>query len=477
MPDILPKPETTLAVILGASEFPKQSQLTASKAFLKSAMDLKNYLLSAKGLALPAENVLDLFDSNLASSAIDEELASFLDRRQSDIKTQQLTARDLIVYYVGHGGFSRPGDEYFLALRGTRAGNESMTSYAITALANTLREHASFLRRFLILDSCFSAAAQASFQSAPLEVAKQQTLAEFPDKGTALLCASGPKDPAKSLPDQVYTMFSGAFLDILQKGSLDKPERLSLFDVGQLTTSLIKERFPDKAVRPELHSPDQKQGDVVVLPLFPNPAKRRDDVLERLADEMSALRERQEKVEKLYETLEKFVHEPEAQAATSLPTPMATSEIIPATYRYGLTRIEWQSLPVNLKTDITAWVASNRAGMAWLGLCVAVCATTIFAQFTSSVLGRVNSLLVCGIVMILSLVAQWLTTKGFVRFLDPEKWRGPWEDLDILTKMRVQKGWVWFFGWVIAVRYFAVCTVLYSITFFIGLLLYKMRGL
>jgi hypothetical protein len=271
MESLLPSPETTLAVILGASEFPKQPNLTGSKSFLKSAQDFKTYLLDQSGLGLPVENVLDLFDCDDAAPEIDERVVTFLEGRQKNLVEQNKRARDLILYYVGHGGFSSPGDEYFLAIRKTRIHNEGASSYAIKMLANTLRENAINLRRYLILDSCFSATAYASFQSAPLEVAKRQTLEELPAKGTALLCAAGPKDPAKALPDQTLTMFSGAFLEALQSGDSHNPGRLSFWEVSELTRVLIKEKFPDNAVRPEMLSPDQKLGNLAMIPFFPNP--------------------------------------------------------------------------------------------------------------------------------------------------------------------------------------------------------------
>jgi WD40 repeat protein len=65
-------------------------------------------------------------------------------------------------------------------------------------------------------------------------------------------------------------MFSGVLLGILRDGSRDLPERLSLAQVGELARQLIRERFDDEAVRPEVHSPDQSKGNLAEFPLFPN---------------------------------------------------------------------------------------------------------------------------------------------------------------------------------------------------------------
>jgi hypothetical protein len=275
-----PSPETTLAIILGASEFPKQPNLVSTQAFLNSAKAFREYLLNSSGLGITAENVLDLFDSDDSAPDMDEKVGNFLEERQQNLSEQNQKARDLLVYYVGHGGFSSPGDEYFLAIRKTHIRNEGPSSYGIKALANTLRENATHLRRYLILDSCFAAAAYSSFQSAPLEIAKRQTLLELPPKGTALLCAAGPKDPAKTLPTQLLTMFSEAFLEALRVGDPQITGKLSFRDVSEITRSLIKTKFPNKAIRPEMLSPDQRQGDLATTPFFPNATQSAKSVIE-----------------------------------------------------------------------------------------------------------------------------------------------------------------------------------------------------
>jgi hypothetical protein len=65
-------------------------------------------------------------------------------------------------------------------------------------------------------------------------------------------------------------MFSGALLDVLNGHARARHPWLSLADVGSETAGLIKERFEDDAVKPEVHTPDQRDGDVANVPLFPN---------------------------------------------------------------------------------------------------------------------------------------------------------------------------------------------------------------
>ena len=270
-----PSPESTLAVILGASTFPKAANFTASEAFRESAQGLRDYLQSSDGFALPSENLAYLFDSELTSPALDEEVGSFLTRRTAQLAEAKTPVRDVLVYYVGHGAFSEDATQYYLAIKSTRGDNEPISSYGIKSLARTLNERARHVRKYLILDCCFAASAYASFQSgAPLQAVREQTLEEFPDRGTALLCASGARDPALAPPGEQYTMFSGALLEVLKSGAGDEAERFSLRQVGEMVRAQLRDRFRDGAARPEVLVPDQRQGDLSKLPLFPNAALR-----------------------------------------------------------------------------------------------------------------------------------------------------------------------------------------------------------
>jgi hypothetical protein len=67
-----------------------------------------------------------------------------------------------------------------------------------------------------------------------------------------------------------HTTFSGALLSALHHGHGSLGPRLSLSELGDLVKEHIHETYPDTAVRPEVHSPDQREGDVADVPLFPN---------------------------------------------------------------------------------------------------------------------------------------------------------------------------------------------------------------
>ena len=62
MTEPLPSPDTTLVVIMGASEFPLSPQLGKSQALANSANEVRRYFLDKEGFALPEANLLWLFD-------------------------------------------------------------------------------------------------------------------------------------------------------------------------------------------------------------------------------------------------------------------------------------------------------------------------------------------------------------------------------------------------------------------------------
>ncbi|GCE21302.1 hypothetical protein [Dictyobacter kobayashii] len=103
MPQISPSPQTTLVILLGASQWPRFPELQSSKAFTNSASQLKKYLLNPRQFGLSAENLLDLFDVDQSADDIDSAIGDFLDQRIKALKSSGSAARDLLVYYVGHG--------------------------------------------------------------------------------------------------------------------------------------------------------------------------------------------------------------------------------------------------------------------------------------------------------------------------------------------------------------------------------------
>jgi hypothetical protein len=88
-----------------------------------------------------------------------------------------------------------------------------------------------------------------------------------------MLCSSSARAASVLLNDGSQTMFSSAVFGALEKGISNGPERLSFADIQNLAEHIIRDRWPDKLIIPELHSPRQDKGDIRNLPFFPNPAR------------------------------------------------------------------------------------------------------------------------------------------------------------------------------------------------------------
>jgi hypothetical protein len=275
MADERTSPETTLAILLGASDWPKSPNLTPSNSFATSAQGIEAYLVGSESFGLPAENLLNLFDSQQSPNEIAWAITLFLKQSLMRMRTAGHPARNVIIYYIGHAGFIGSSRDYFLAMHSTIQNQEGISSIRMADLARVLVEEATHLRRYIILDCCFAASAFREFQSAPLQVARAKTLDSFPSKGTALLCSSGPRDPSSAPEGEAYTMFSGALLDVLYRGDPDFKVPLSLEELGTNTWARIREKYPLEGIRPSVLSPDQREGDIADVPLFPNAALRR----------------------------------------------------------------------------------------------------------------------------------------------------------------------------------------------------------
>src|SRR5215469_158484 len=275
-----PSPDTTLVILLGASEWPMCLEFQSDPAFARSAVAVKNYFSDPRGFGLPWFNLLDLFDTNKSADDIDRDISDFLVQRTSQMKQAGNDAQDLILYFIGHGGFVGATFDYCLAIRRSRSDSLRVSSIEMAGLADTLKHRARHMRRVLILDCCFAGAAFSAFQSDPAAVAIAKATdvfkvegarqgADHPTQGTSLLCSSGQRVPSLLMPDRSGTMFSTALVRALTQGKPGALPRLSLDMVADLTASALDDLQVDNAPRPELHSPDQREGRVEHVPLFP----------------------------------------------------------------------------------------------------------------------------------------------------------------------------------------------------------------
>ena len=278
-----PSSQTTLAILLGASAWPHFPIFQSSDAFKHAAQSMRSYLLDPQTFHLPPENLLDLFDADQSADDLDQEIGRFLESRVLTLKAADTAALDLLIYFVGHGGFAGNDADFFMAIRRARMGNLRASGMQVQSLAETLTDKARHLRRILILDCCFASASFKAFQATPDQVALEKVRLAFetkggtpgrgiPSRGTALLCSSDHKTPSLLLPDERSTMFSSALLESLSVGIANGHDYLSLREIKERAADLLHDLPAKNAPRPVVLSPDQSEGDIADIPFFPNPA-------------------------------------------------------------------------------------------------------------------------------------------------------------------------------------------------------------
>jgi hypothetical protein len=248
----------------------------AAKAFANSANGIRNYLRTSPGLAIPAENLLWLFDADNAVNQYDQ-INDFLGNRLKSIEA--LRGRGVVIFfvYVGHGAFFGAAREYCLLVRDTRSPIEADTSLRVGTLSKVLKEDAPESSRILVLDCCFAGEAVRSFQGSldQAVAAKAHELIERegPDRGVALLCASSSRNPARLASASSYTLFGREFIRVLTTGDPQANGPLNLRQICNLVRRGLESNGTDGISHPEVHVPDQVGGDLAAVPLFPNRAR------------------------------------------------------------------------------------------------------------------------------------------------------------------------------------------------------------
>ena len=158
--------------------------------------------------------------------------------------------------------------EYFLALRTTTEAEKYATGLRVNDLALAINRNAAKLRAIIILDCCYAGEAVRYFTGGD-PVADPSSKTPF---GLTLFTASPSRQEAAVPPGEKRTMFSECLLDVLDNGIPGRGPLLSIKEISDQVRVLIVQRYPDDGVRPEIHSPRQRYGDVADYPLFPNVA-------------------------------------------------------------------------------------------------------------------------------------------------------------------------------------------------------------
>jgi hypothetical protein len=207
-------------------------------------------------------------------SAISEHLEKFIE--QTDDKG---VIRNVFVIYVGHG-LVLANNVFGLALATTELKRRNTTALKVPDFAAELKEGARWARRFIILDCCyagkalegfltdkgfFANSAEKAFSSSEKPVALK-----IPTRGTTLVCAADRFSTAGAPKNLKETLFTHTMLEVLRSGRPSGAPFMNFSELVSIVSTKLN-RLPD-ASPPFIVSPDQTEGDLAQLALFPNPS-------------------------------------------------------------------------------------------------------------------------------------------------------------------------------------------------------------
>ena len=194
-------------LLLGTATHPGPT-LTSVPSVRRSAEDLRVALLTRCGVPAEAlELVLDPADAR--------EMAAAVTRAAQQAETV------LVVYFIGHGLLG-PGDELYLAASSTDSLTPGLAEHQALSFA-ALRQAVGATRAasvVVVLDCCFSG--RAALGPAPVVPA----FSSVPAEGFSLLGSA--EQLAQAAPDAQRTAFTGALLDVLERGDPRGQQMLTL---------------------------------------------------------------------------------------------------------------------------------------------------------------------------------------------------------------------------------------------------------
>lgn len=260
-------PQRTLLVIFGASVYEKQPDWSCDQ-FAESAEGIKECFTGA--LSLPLRNLHYLFDEKLEPLEARTSIEAFIKRRKAKALKDGAPIQDLLIYYIGHGGFAR--SEYVLTLPESNMEHLSLTTLSLATLTEILKKRCSDIRCHLFIDACFSGQA-GKIQSNPDGVLEQRLIKNFesiPTKGIGVLTASSASIPAIAPENSAYTMFSGAILEVLNSKNDHRRPYFTMRDLHKQISKHINGKYTDP-VLPNIYCPEQEEGEVTdSIQLFRN---------------------------------------------------------------------------------------------------------------------------------------------------------------------------------------------------------------
>lgn len=273
---------STLLLSLGGAAYPNAARLRHD-AFAASSRAIAAVLTTGNQPLVRHDDHLDLLDD--PRSWPDQLMATreWLRERLAADKRPETSARveNVLVHYVGHGMLKPNSEEHYLSINATDADDRSMTSASLAQLNEILTKNASRQRRIYLLDACFAAASLRDIMGASGDALEEKVgaiIAPWPesgrgDRGVAALCSADRTSTASAGGERQLTQFTDGLLSVLETGDASIGEAISLRRTHQLLRKVLRGRYGDDAVKPILVAPDDGDGGIAAVPIFPNAAE------------------------------------------------------------------------------------------------------------------------------------------------------------------------------------------------------------
>jgi hypothetical protein len=274
---------STLLLSLGGAAYPNAG-LLRHEAFAASSRAISALLTTSDAPLVRREDHLDLLDD--PRSWPDQLMAVRAWLRARIPEGPQVVDVDgvenVLVHYVGHGMFRPNSEEHYLSINATDGDDRAMTSASLGQLNEILTKNAPRQRRIYLIDACFAAASLRDIMSAPgnaLEEKVGAIISPWPESGqgetgVAALCSADRISTASAGGERRLTQFTDGLLSVLEAGDPSACEGLSLRRTHQLLRAVLSERYGEDAVRPVLVAPEDRDGGIAAVPLFPNVGER-----------------------------------------------------------------------------------------------------------------------------------------------------------------------------------------------------------
>ena len=204
----LPDPETSRAVLIGASTYKELEQLPA----ITRNLEILQTLFTSPDLwGLPARNCKLIPNPRSPAEVLDA-----IHRAASE------AGDTLLVYYAGHGLLDPDTDDLYLALTDSTS-DRLYTAVRYEDLRREMIGIANAAAKVVLLDCCYSGRAMLGGMSGPTEMADQARI-----EGTYLMTASADTVKAQAPIGEEFTAFTGEIVTALGIGLPDGPDFLNV---------------------------------------------------------------------------------------------------------------------------------------------------------------------------------------------------------------------------------------------------------